>query len=155
MTYPTPGQSGGHPGGHPGGGEHPGTGVPYPGGSYGPPQTGAQPRPGTGAYPTPGPPPGGPSTTGSTSRPVTPTRVIGGRYVVLGELGRGGMGIVWRAEDRVIGRQGAVKELHLADGLSPEDRHNFRERLPRRARPAGRVSDPRLVPGYHVRPRKR
>ena len=47
---------------------------------------------------------------------VTPTRVIGGRYVVLAELGRGGMGIVWRAEDRMMGRQVAVKELHLPDG---------------------------------------
>jgi eukaryotic-like serine/threonine-protein kinase len=87
---------------------------------------------------------------GPVNRPVTPTRVIGGRYVVLGELGRGGMGIVWRAEDRVIGRQVAVKELHLADGLSPEDRHNFRERLLREARTAGRLSDPGIVTVYDV-----
>src|SRR5689334_6558217 len=87
---------------------------------------------------------------GPVNRPVAPTRVIGGRYVVLGELGRGGMGIVWRAEDRVIGRQVAVKELHLADGLSPEDRHNFRERLLREARTAGRLSDPGIVTVYDV-----
>src|SRR4051812_6772882 len=89
---------------------------------------------------------------GPVNRPVTPTRVIGGRYVVLGELGRGGMGIVWRAEDRVIGRQVAVKELHLADGLSPEDRHNFRERLLREARTAGRLSAPGIVTVYDVAP---
>ncbi|MBV9922566.1 MAG: serine/threonine protein kinase [Pseudonocardia sp.] len=81
---------------------------------------------------------------------VTPTRVIGGRYVVLAELGRGGMGIVWRAEDRMMGRQVAVKELHLPDGLGPDDRRLFRERLLREARTAGRLNDPAIVTVYDV-----
>ena len=82
--------------------------------------------------------------------PVRPTRVIGGRYVVLGELGRGGMGIVWRAEDRMMGRQVAVKELHLPQGLSPADRLQFRERLLREARNAGRLNDPGIVTVHDV-----
>jgi eukaryotic-like serine/threonine-protein kinase len=81
---------------------------------------------------------------------VTPTRVIGGRYVVLTELGRGGMGIVWRAEDRMMGRHVAVKELHLPDGLGPDDRRLFRERLLREARTAGRLNDPAIVTVYDV-----
>jgi hypothetical protein len=81
---------------------------------------------------------------------VSPTRVIGGRYVVLGELGRGGMGIVWRAEDRVMGRQVAVKELHLPEGHNAEDRRAFRERLLREARTAGRLNDPGIVTVYDV-----
>lgn len=81
---------------------------------------------------------------------VQTTRVIGGRYVVLAELGRGGMGIVWRAEDRVMGRHVAVKELHLPDGLSPDDRLLFRERLLREARTAGRLNDPGIVTVYDV-----
>lgn len=81
---------------------------------------------------------------------VTPTRVIGGRYVVLAELGRGGMGIVWRAEDRMMGRHVAVKELHLPDGLGHEDRRLFRERLLREARTAGRLNDPSIVTVYDV-----
>ena len=81
---------------------------------------------------------------------VTPTRVIGGRYVVLAELGRGGMGIVWRAEDRMMGRHVAVKELHLPEGLGPEDRRLFRERLLREARTAGRLNDPAIVTVYDV-----
>ena len=81
---------------------------------------------------------------------VTPTRVIGGRYVVLAELGRGGMGIVWRAEDRMMGRHVAVKELHLPEGLGPDDRQLFRERLLREARTAGRLNDPAIITVYDV-----
>jgi tRNA A-37 threonylcarbamoyl transferase component Bud32 len=81
---------------------------------------------------------------------VNPTRVIGGRYVVLGELGRGGMGVVWRAEDRVIGRQVAVKELRLPDGLSDEEHRQFRDRLLREARTAGRLNHPGIVTVHDV-----
>lgn len=81
---------------------------------------------------------------------ASPTRVIGGRYVVLAELGRGGMGVVWRAEDRVMGRQVAVKELHLPTGLGAEERRLFRERLLREARTAGRLNHPGVVTVYDV-----
>jgi eukaryotic-like serine/threonine-protein kinase len=81
---------------------------------------------------------------------VPSTRVIGGRYVVLAELGRGGMGVVWRAEDRVMGRHVAVKELHLPVALSPDERRLFRERLLREARTAGRLSSPGIVTVYDV-----
>lgn len=81
---------------------------------------------------------------------ISPTRVIGGRYVVLGELARGDTGVVWRAEDRVTGRQVAVKELHLPAGQSREERHSFRERLLRAARAMGRVDDPGVVAVHDV-----
>lgn len=84
------------------------------------------------------------------NHPISPTRVIGGRYVVLAELGRGGMGVVWRAEDRVMGRHVAVKELHLPPGLSADDHRLFRERLLREARTAGRLNDPSIVTVYDV-----
>jgi eukaryotic-like serine/threonine-protein kinase len=87
---------------------------------------------------------------GPVNRPVTPTRVIGGRYVVLGELGRGGMGIVWRAEDRVIGRQVAVKEVRLPSGVAPAERAVFQERVLREARSAGRLNDPAVITVYDV-----
>ena len=82
--------------------------------------------------------------------PAAPTRVIGGRYVVLAELGRGGMGIVWRAEDRMMGRHVAVKELHLPAGLPAEERRLFRDRLLREARTAGRLSDAGIVTVHDV-----
>ena len=82
--------------------------------------------------------------------PVSPTRVIGGRYAVVAELGRGGMGVVWRAHDQVMGRQVAVKELNLPTGLSDEDRRLFRDRLLREARTAGRLNHPGIVTVYDV-----
>jgi hypothetical protein len=81
---------------------------------------------------------------------ISPTRVIGGRYVVLGELGHGCAGPVWRAQDRVTGRQVAVKELHPPAGQSPEERLLFRERLLRAARAAGRADAPGIVTVHDV-----
>lgn len=75
-------------------------------------------------------------------------RVLGDRYVLLGELGRGGMGVVWRAEDKVIGRQVAIKELRLPE--SGEGAAVFQERVLREVRTAGRLNDPAVVTVYDV-----
>ncbi len=77
-------------------------------------------------------------------------RVVAGRYALLHELGRGGMGIVWRSEDRTIGRQVAIKELHLPDDVDPAEREVFEERVLREARAAGRLNDPGVVTVYDV-----
>ncbi|REH46960.1 serine/threonine protein kinase [Kutzneria buriramensis] len=77
-------------------------------------------------------------------------RLVAGRYALLAELGRGGMGVVWRAEDRVIGRQVAVKELRLPDGLNGERREVLEERVLREARSAGRLNDPTVVTVFDV-----
>ncbi len=77
-------------------------------------------------------------------------RVVAGRYALLREIGRGGMGIVWGAEDRTIGRQVAIKELHLPDGVDPAEREVFEERVLREARAAGRLNDPGVVTVYDV-----
>lgn len=78
------------------------------------------------------------------------TRVIGGRYVVLAELGRGAMGVVWRAEDRVLDRQVAVKELQLPWRLGAEERRLFGDLLLREVRSAGRLRDPGVVAVHDV-----
>ncbi|MBB5856562.1 serine/threonine-protein kinase [Amycolatopsis umgeniensis] len=75
-------------------------------------------------------------------------RIVAGRYALLGELGRGGMGIVWRAQDQVIGRQVAIKELKFPDG--PEDASVLSERMLREVRAAGRLNDPAVVTVYDV-----
>jgi hypothetical protein len=75
----------------------------------------------------------------------TQQRVIAGRYTILEEIGRGGMGIVWLAEDRTIGRRVAIKELHLPAGVPTEERQVLEQRVLREARAAGRLNDPSVV----------
>ena len=77
-------------------------------------------------------------------------RVVAGRYALLREIGRGGMGIVWLAEDRTIGRRVAVKELHLPEGIAPAEREIYEERVLREARAAGRLNDPGVVTVFDV-----
>ncbi len=74
---------------------------------------------------------------------MSPTRV-GGRYVLLDELGRGGMATVHRAHDEVLDRQVAVKILHphLAADTA------FLDRFRREARAAAALSHPNVV-GVH------
>lgn len=66
-----------------------------------------------------------------------------GRYQILGELGRGGCGIVYRALDPGIGRAVAIKTI-LADAHSPAGMA-LRERFRREARSAGNLSHPNIV----------
>jgi serine/threonine protein kinase len=79
-------------------------------------------------------------------------RLVAGRYAVLGELGRGGIGVVWRAHDQVIGRQVALKELRIPPGLGREEHDLFVQRVLREARTAGALNDPAIVTVYDVVP---
>ena len=86
----------------------------------------------------------------TTQQALPQQRVIAGRYAVLEEIGRGGMGIVWLAEDRTIGRRVAIKELHLPAGVPDDERRILEERVLREARTAGRLNDPGVVTVYDV-----
>lgn len=77
-------------------------------------------------------------------------RLIAGRYRLLSPLGSGGMGTVWRAEDVVLGREVAVKEVTFPHGLSDEDREVLRERTRREARAAARLDHPSAVTVFDV-----
>jgi serine/threonine protein kinase len=79
-------------------------------------------------------------------------RIVAGRYAVVGELGRGGMGTVWRAQDQVIGRQVALKELRIPPGLSRVEHDMFVQRVLREARTAGALNDPAIVTVHDVVP---
>jgi eukaryotic-like serine/threonine-protein kinase len=81
---------------------------------------------------------------------VTRQRVIAGRYAIVQEIGRGGMGIVWLAQDQMIGRQVAIKELHLPAGVPDDERRVLEERVLREARAAGRLNDPSVVTVFDV-----
>jgi predicted Ser/Thr protein kinase len=70
-----------------------------------------------------------------------------GRYEILAELGRGAMGIVYKAHDPQIGRIVALKTVSLT-GEEPEEEEEFRQRFLSEARAAGRLQHPGLVAIY-------
>jgi serine/threonine protein kinase len=73
-----------------------------------------------------------------------------GRYQVIGELGRGAMGVVYRAQDPAIGRTVAIKTIRLSDFTDPSERDRLRERLIREAQSAGILSHPGIVTIYDI-----
>ncbi|WP_399030002.1 serine/threonine-protein kinase [Streptomyces sp. 15-116A] len=77
-------------------------------------------------------------------------RVIAGRYRVEARLGRGGMGVVWRATDQLLGRDVAVKELPVDETLSAEDARRQRERTLREARALAQLSHPNIIVVHDV-----
>ncbi len=72
-----------------------------------------------------------------------------GRYKIVGELGRGAMGVVYHAIDPNIGRHVAIKTIRLADA-TPEEREKLQARLFREARSAGMLSHPGIVTIYDM-----
>jgi tetratricopeptide (TPR) repeat protein len=76
----------------------------------------------------------------STSEPIAPAPA---RYAIEAEVGRGGMGVVYRARDRTLGRVVALKVLRAG----PADLR-ARDRFLREARAAGRVEHDHIVRVY-------
>ena len=74
------------------------------------------------------------------------THVIAGRYRPLEQLGKGGMGVVWRARDLRLGRVVALKVLHPWVADDPE----LRERFEREAAALARLEHPNVVRLYDV-----
>ncbi len=70
-----------------------------------------------------------------------------GKYILLEKLGRGGMGVVFLAEDRVLKRKVALKILRRETLLFQAE---ARERFQREARAAARLDHPGICPVYEV-----
>jgi serine/threonine protein kinase len=66
------------------------------------------------------------------------------------QVGRGGMGAVWRARDELLGREVAVKEILLPHGLDDEQLAATRGRALREARAAAQVRHPAVVTIHDV-----
>ncbi|MFD2348885.1 protein kinase [Nonomuraea ferruginea] len=82
--------------------------------------------------------------------PEQQTHLLAERYELLAPLGRGTMGTVWRARDRALGREVAVKEIRQDSGLTEEQRAELRERMVREGRLAARISHPAVAAIHDV-----
>jgi len=72
-----------------------------------------------------------------------------GRYEIVGELGRGAMGVVYKARDPQIDRIVAVKTVSMW-GQEPEEEQEFRLRFMNEAQAAGRLHHPGIVAVFDV-----
>jgi eukaryotic-like serine/threonine-protein kinase len=72
-----------------------------------------------------------------------------GRYEIVAELGRGAMGVVFKARDPQIDRLVALKTISLL-GVDPDEQDAFRERFMREAQAAGRLHHPGIVTIFDV-----
>jgi serine/threonine protein kinase len=72
---------------------------------------------------------------------IAPGTVIDGRYEVLGPLGSGGMGQVYRASRRMLGDEVAIKVMHASRDAAPELRHRFL----RESRSCAQLRHPNIV----------
>ena len=72
-----------------------------------------------------------------------------GRYELLEQVGKGGMGVVYRAIDPAIGRTVAIKTIVISDG-SDASASELRTRLLRESQAGGQLSHPNIVAVYDV-----
>ncbi|WP_432254061.1 serine/threonine-protein kinase [Streptomyces sp. HNM1019] len=77
-------------------------------------------------------------------------RLLGGRYRVTGSLGRGGMGVVCKAVDAVLGREVAVKVLRAHTDASSAELADLRTRMQREARAAARIRHSGVITVHDV-----
>ena len=64
-----------------------------------------------------------------------------GKYEAISHLGSGAMGVVWRAQDPVLGRTVAIKTISAALGSDNENK----ERFLREARAAAQLNHPNII----------
>src|SRR3954462_16036812 len=83
---------------------------------------------------------------GDRSGVAAPRRL--GRFETVRLLGRGGMGSVYLAEDRKIGRQVAIKEIRIERGVGETALAEARVRFEVELQAAGRLSHPNIATVY-------
>ena len=73
-----------------------------------------------------------------------------GKYKVLGLLGKGGMGIVYKALDPDIERDVAIKTIRFDNFQEGTQKDDLMARFIREARAAGKLNHPNIVTVYDV-----
>jgi len=89
-----------------------------------------------------------PSSTGGQPRPPAGGRAIPdrlGRYCIVQEIGKGAMGVVYRARDPRINREVALKAIPLTAEFEGKELEEARTKFFREAEMAGRLSHPHIV----------
>ena len=71
-----------------------------------------------------------------------------GRYEILGEIGQGAMGIVYKARDPQLQRMVAIKTIRFADDFEERKVKEVKARFLREAEIAGKLSHPAIVSIY-------
>ncbi|MDQ3620815.1 MAG: protein kinase [Actinomycetota bacterium] len=82
--------------------------------------------------------------------PTSSQDIVAGRYDLEEQLGRGGMGVVWRANDTLLKRKVAIKEVQLPDTLPESEQASMQARALREARAAARIGHPAAVTVFDV-----
>ncbi|MEM6456234.1 MAG: serine/threonine-protein kinase, partial [Acidobacteriota bacterium] len=73
-----------------------------------------------------------------------------GRYEILSELGKGAMGVVYLAQDPIIGRKVALKTFRVGFSAQDKELEQFRARFLREAQSAGILNHPNIVTIHDV-----
>jgi eukaryotic-like serine/threonine-protein kinase len=77
-------------------------------------------------------------------------RLLAGRYRLTAVIGQGGMGVVWRGRDELLGRDVAVKEVIWPPHLTEQEQQVACRRATREAQVAGRLSHGNVVRIYDI-----
>src|SRR5690606_37950347 len=77
-------------------------------------------------------------------------RLIAGRYRVVSRIGSGAMGAVWMAQDELLHRTVAIKQLLLQSGLEDHEIDDAHARTMREARIAARLHHPNAISVFDV-----
>jgi serine/threonine protein kinase len=77
-------------------------------------------------------------------------RLVAGRYRIIQRIGTGAMGAVWKAQDEVLARTVAIKQLLLQPSLESNDAEDARQRTMREGRIAARLHHPNAITVFDV-----
>src|SRR5512147_586721 len=79
-----------------------------------------------------------------THTTITVGSLLNGRYRLLEQLGQGGAGVIYKAEDEQLKRVVALKVLHADGGMAADKLDRFRSE----ARSVARLNHPNIVTLY-------